>query len=46
MFSGVLGVALGEWKGTSAKTRLLLWSGLGILLVSAVIAGYSGKLAG
>jgi len=46
MFSGVLGVLLGEWKGTSAKTRGLLWAGLGILLISAVIAGYSGKLAG
>jgi L-rhamnose-H+ transport protein len=45
MFSGVLGVFLGEWKGTSAKTRGLLWAGLGILLISAVIAGYSGKLA-
>jgi L-rhamnose-H+ transport protein len=46
MFSGVLGIALGEWKGTSTKTRILLWAGLGILLVSSVIAGYSGKLAG
>ena len=46
MFSGILGVILGEWKGTSTKTRVLLWLGLGILLVSAVIAGYSGSLAG
>lgn len=46
MFSGALGLLLGEWKGTSPKTRMLLWAGLGILLISAVIAGYSGKLAG
>lgn len=46
MFSGALGVLLGEWKGTSPKTRMLLWAGLAILLISAVIAGYSGKLAG
>ena len=44
MFSGVLGLMLGEWKGTSAKTRGLLTAGLVILLGSAVIAGYSGKL--
>lgn len=44
MFSGVLGLMLGEWKGTSSKTRGLLTAGLVILLGSAVIAGYSGKL--
>ena len=45
MFSGALGVLLGEWKGTSTKTRMMLWVGLFILLISAVIAGYSAKLA-
>lgn len=44
MFSGVLGLLLGEWKGTSAKTRGLLMAGLVVLLGSAVVAGYSGKL--
>jgi len=44
MFSGVLGIILGEWKGTSARTRGLLFFGLAVLLVSACIAGYSGKL--
>ncbi len=44
MFSGILGLALGEWKGTTIRTRSLLFAGLAILLVSAVIAGYSGKL--
>jgi len=44
MFSGVLGLMLGEWRGTSAKTRGLLVGGLVILLGSAMIAGYSGKL--
>jgi L-rhamnose-H+ transport protein len=46
MFSGALGFLLGEWKGTSLKTRMLLWTGLGVLLFSAVVVGYSGKLAG
>ena len=44
MFSGVLGVILGEWKGTSSRTRGLLFTGLIVLLGSAFIAGYSGKL--
>ncbi|NLK41829.1 MAG: rhamnose/proton symporter RhaT [Planctomycetes bacterium] len=44
LFSQLLGVALGEWKGTSRKTIHLLVSGLVLLLVSAVVAGYSGYL--
>jgi L-rhamnose-H+ transport protein len=44
MFSGILGLILGEWKGTSARTRGLLGVGLVVLLGSAVLSGYSGKL--
>ena len=44
MFSGFLGVILGEWKGTSVRTRGLLFTGLFVLLGSAFIAGYSGRL--
>jgi L-rhamnose-H+ transport protein len=44
MFSGALGLMLGEWKGTSAKTRNLLALGLIVLLSSAFISGYSGML--
>jgi len=44
MFSGLLGIILGEWKGTSGRTRGLLFAGLLVLLGSAFIAGYSGKL--
>jgi L-rhamnose-H+ transport protein len=44
MFSGLLGIILGEWKGTSSKTRGLLVLGLVVLLGSAVLSGYSGKL--
>ena len=43
-FSQILGLALGEWKGTSRKTRGLLASGLVILLASAMAAGYAGSL--
>lgn len=44
MFSGALGLILGEWKGTSVRTRSLLSLGLVVLLGSAVLSGYSGKL--
>ncbi len=44
MFSGALGLLLGEWKGTSVRTRGLLGFGLAVLLGSAVLSGYSGKL--
>jgi L-rhamnose-H+ transport protein len=44
MFSGALGLILGEWKGTSIRTRSLLGLGLAVLLGSAVLSGYSGAL--
>jgi L-rhamnose-H+ transport protein len=46
LFSSLLGIFLGEWKGTSTKTRRLLALGLILLLSSAFIAGYSGYLGG
>ena len=44
LFSSLIGVVTGEWKGTSGRTRGLLVCGLLFLFVSAAIAGYSGKL--
>jgi L-rhamnose-H+ transport protein len=44
LFSTLLGIGLGEWKGTSGRTRVLLALGLVLLLGSTVIAGYSGAL--
>ncbi|MBP1625443.1 MAG: RhaT l-rhamnose-proton symport 2, partial [Acidobacteria bacterium] len=43
-FSQLLGIALGEWKGTGRKTRRLLATGLLLLIVSAVVAGHAGSL--
>jgi len=43
-FSQLLGLILGEWKGTGKKTRQLLAIGLLLLIASAVIAGYAGSL--
>jgi L-rhamnose-H+ transport protein len=44
LFSTLLGIFLGEWKGTSGRTRGLLAAGLFLLVLTAVISGYSGKL--
>lgn len=45
LFSQLLGVLLGEWKGTSARTVRLLAAGLALLMASAAIAGYAGSMA-
>lgn len=45
LFSQILGLMLGEWRGTSRKTRSLLLAGLALLIASSVIAGYSSSLA-
>jgi len=45
LFSTLLGIFLGEWKGTSSRTRGLLALGLVLLLSSTVLAAYSGKLS-
>jgi L-rhamnose-H+ transport protein len=44
LFSTLLGIFLGEWKGTGSRTRSLLGFGLVLLLLSSVMAGYSGYL--
>ncbi len=44
LVSQVIGVALGEWKGTSRKTVRRLALGLSLLIVSTIVAGYGGYL--
>jgi L-rhamnose-H+ transport protein len=44
LFSTVFGIALGEWRNTSGRTRLLLAIGLLFLVASSVISGYAGYL--
>lgn len=45
LFSTILGMAMGEWKGTSGRTRTCLAAGLLLLLASTCIAGYSSYAA-
>ncbi len=44
LFSTLLGILLGEWNGTSKRTRTRLAAGLVLLIISSVIAGISGYL--
>jgi L-rhamnose-H+ transport protein len=43
LFSQLLGILLGEWKGTGTKTRSLLAAGLLLLIGSSVLAGFAGS---
>jgi L-rhamnose-H+ transport protein len=45
LFGTLIGVALGEWKGTSRRTRSVLVAGFVLLVLTSVITGYSSKLA-
>ncbi len=44
IFATLWGIALKEWKGTSFRTRLLLATGLVLLVGSTVIVGYGNYL--
>ena len=45
LFGTIVGILLGEWKGTSGKTRTILAAGLVLLVMTSVISGYSSKVA-
>lgn len=45
IFSSLWGIALHEWKGTSARTRILLAVSLAVLVASTMIVGYGNYLA-
>ncbi len=44
LFSQLLGIMLGEWKGTSKRTIQRLVIGLVLLIVSSALAGYGPSL--
>ena len=44
LFSQLLGIMLGEWKGTSRRTMQRLAIGLVLLIVSSALAGYGPSL--
>ena len=42
-FSAILGVFLGEWKGTSRRTRVLLSTGVVVLAIGFAVMALGGK---
>lgn len=46
LFSTLWGFALKEWRGTSARTKAYVWTGVLALVASTVIIGYGNMLAG
>ncbi|HEY4788563.1 MAG TPA: L-rhamnose/proton symporter RhaT, partial [Bacteroidales bacterium] len=44
VFSNIIGLFTGEWKGVSKKTSLTLASGLLVLIISVVIIGFAEVL--
>jgi hypothetical protein len=44
IFSSVWGLALGEWKGASPKSKKLLFGGIGVLILSTLIVGVGNYL--
>ncbi len=45
IFSTLWGFALKEWRGSSARTRLIVWSGIALLVGATVIIGYGNSIA-
>jgi L-rhamnose-H+ transport protein len=45
LFGSIIGILLGEWKGTSRKTKIILTAGLLLLVLTSILSGYAGSLA-
>jgi L-rhamnose-H+ transport protein len=45
IFSNLWGMVFHEWRGTSGRTRALVWVGIVTLIVSTIIIGYGNYLA-
>lgn len=45
VFSNLWGIGFHEWRGTSARTKLLVWIGILTLIASTVVIGLGNHLA-
>ena len=45
VFSNLWGIAFHEWRGTGAKTKMLVWTGILTLILSTMVIGYGNYLA-
>ncbi len=46
IFGTLWGFAFREWKDAEPRTRALVWTGVGLLIIATVIIGYGNQLAG
>ena len=46
IFAALWGLALREWKGTSALTRTVLWLGILVLIASTFVIGLGNAFGG
>ncbi len=45
IFSNIWGWIFREWKGVGKKTHALVWTGIGVLILSTIIVGFGNYLA-
>jgi len=45
IFGTIWGFALREWRGAASSTRLLVWAGVGLLVLATIVIGYGNSLA-
>jgi L-rhamnose-H+ transport protein len=45
VFSNLWGIVFREWRGTSARTKTLVWVGILTLIMSTIVIGYGNYLA-
>ena len=45
VFSNLWGIACHDWRGTSAKTKTLVWDGIFTLIISTMAIGYGNYLS-
>lgn len=45
VFSNLWGIVFHEWRGTSSRTRALVWAGVLTLIGSTILIGYGNSLA-
>ena len=44
IFGALWGFAFKEWKGAPTKARLMVFSGIGLLVLATVIIGYGNYI--
>jgi L-rhamnose-H+ transport protein len=46
IFSNLWGIYLKEWENINKKTKIYLWAGIVLLIISVVLIGVGNKMGG